>query len=117
MSSASSIIATLSRALPWGALSTHARAAVGVQLRGDQLACARVTATDGGPRVEHLRWTLAESARRFEAVRRLAHTGALRDARVRLVLSLRADDRAAEFGPELPWSCARRRLAGVALQI
>ena len=65
---------------------------MGLQLRGDHLALARVSSVGLGhpgthPRVEQLQWLRVEQARRGEGVRRLANTGALRDAQVRLVLA------------------------------
>jgi MSHA biogenesis protein MshI len=84
-----SIVSQLRRRLPFAGLAAAgARARIGLQFRGDQLALARVTApADGALRVDRLAWTLAETARRTESVRRLAHSGLLHDARIHLALA------------------------------
>lgn len=79
--------AAVRRQFPVAAMAAVSRTRIGLQFRGNQLALARLALHDAGPVVEQLNWLLAEPARRGEAVRRLAHTGALRDARVHLVLA------------------------------
>lgn len=83
------MIAALRRRLPFIGLGGAAtRTRIGLQFRGDQLALAQVTVDDkGAPRIERLAWTLAEAARRTEAIRRLAYSGLLRDAQVSIALS------------------------------
>lgn len=83
-----SLFAAVRRQFPFAQAAAVARAHVGLQFRGDQLALARLVMRESGaPLVEQLSIVPAEAARRGEAVRRLAHTGVLRDARVHLVLA------------------------------
>ncbi len=83
-----SLLATVRRHIPFGNAGRRLRTRVGLQLRGDHLALARVDTGSGAtPRVEQLQWLHVEQARRGEAVRRLANTGVLRDAHLCLVLA------------------------------
>ncbi len=84
----SSLLATVRRHIPFGNAGRHSRTRIGLQLRGDYLALARIDArVDIAPRLEQLQWLHVEQARRGETVRRLAHTNVLRDAHICLVLA------------------------------
>lgn len=81
-------LAAVRRHVPFGNGAAFLRTRIGIQLRGDTLELARVNVTPGAvPRVEQLQSAHVDQARRGEAIRRLAHSGTLRDAQLRLVLT------------------------------
>lgn len=83
-----SLLAAVRRFVPFGSAAASLRTRIGIQMRGDALELARVNVTPGAmPRVEQLQSAHVEQARRGEAIRRLAHSGLLRDAQLRLVLT------------------------------
>lgn len=82
------MIAAVRRHMPFGKMAGGAYSCVGMQLKGDQIALARVTANEGGvPKVTQLQWLHVEPIRRGEAIRRLAHTGTLTNTRICLTLA------------------------------